>query len=221
MSQLDLFAPPPILTRQQAVERLTPYFGHNLRDLSDRFGFTRAHHPAEHKGWAGYTIEKLCGQSPNNEHGADFGDWELKVLSFTYRTGSSEELELKSQLTLTMVQPKELENTSFEKSYLWAKTRQMLVVGRIYTSIEERTSPLLGYALFDVLPDLQSKLTQEYEMLQWMLRSHGVSALKDFQGQYLGLQLKKATERGWSFIAQRALINEILKNFEIPLASLS
>ena len=213
MSQIDLFAPPPRLTRKEAIEILTPHLGHNLRELSDQFGLSRSGLPVDHKGWAGHTVEKLFGQSPNNDHGADFGEWELKVIAFLQKEAH---LEVKSQLTLTMVQPRELERTPFDESYLWLKTQKMLIVGRLYTQIEEYHSPLIGYASFDASEQLKQALAQEYESLQWLLQSQGVSALKDFQGHYLGLHLKKATERGWSFVAQRPLMNQMLASFCSP-----
>jgi DNA mismatch repair protein MutH len=211
MSQLDLFAPPPRFTRHDALTKLSLYWGTNLRDLSDQFGLSRIGCPIENKGWAGHSVEKLLGQSPNNDHGPDFGEWELKVLAFVQTTSY---LEVKSQLTLTMVQPKELEITPFEESYLWAKVQKMLIVARLYIYSEEQYSPLIGYALFDASSEIKSLLKQEYETLQWLLQSQGVSALKDFQGHYLNLHLKKATERGWSFIAQRTLLNQILASFQ-------
>ncbi len=206
--QLALFEAPAPLTRDEALAALRPLLGQDLRARSDAYGLTAPGAPPANKGWAGLTLERLLGLSPNNEQAPDFGDWELK--SLPVRRDARGQLALRGALTLTMFQPRELRDEELEESHLWSKTRRLLIAVRLYESPEERRSPLIGLAPFDAAGALAAELRAEYESLRWLLREQGVAALPSFRGRLLGVQ-PRGEGAGWSFSAQRPFLMEALK----------
>lgn len=214
--QLELFAAPPPLTREEAIERLLARLGEDLRPLSDQYGLTQPGVTPLNKGWAGLTVERLLGLAPNNEQAPDFGDWELKVLPLKMRArakGSAQAgmLSIKGPLALTKCQLSTLLDTPFEESHVWHKTRRLLLAARLYHDSAERSSPLYGLAPFDLYKSpLKQEFKAEYEALQWALRTQGVMALKGEQGRLLALQ-DQGEYKGWSFYAQRPLLAEALQ----------
>jgi hypothetical protein len=206
--QLTLFDAPQPLTREEAIALLRPQLGQDLRAHSDRYGLTTRGETPSNKGWAGLTLERLLGLSPNPEQAPDFGDWELKSLAV--RRDARGALALKGNLTLTMFQPSALRDEEFERSHLWSKTRRLLIAVRLYESPEERRSALIGLAPFDMSGALADELRAEYEALRWLLREQGVVGLTSFRGRLLAVQ-PRGESQGWSFSAQRPLIMEALR----------
>ena len=126
MSQLDLFASPATLTRDEALALLAPYLGQDLRREADQLGVTQPNVFPTNTGWVGHTVEWLLGQSPNNSQAPDFGSWELKTLTVrphpkgqTWRSSGA--------LVLTQFQPKSLADVCFEESHLYTKTQEILL----------------------------------------------------------------------------------------------
>jgi len=209
MSQLDLFAPPPQLTRVEAVSALRPHIGADLRPLSDQLKITINGVRPHHKGWAGLTVERLLGLPPNNEQAADFGDWELKVIPL--RMSAQDTLELKSTLTLTMFQPRTLIDCPFEESHLWDKIRHLLVVCRIYEDAEEGRSLIYALCPFDLEGSLKEEVKREYDTLRWLMRDRGILGLKQFKGALLRVQ-PRGEGTGWTFLAQRLFVGQMLRD---------
>jgi len=206
--QLTLFDAPALLTREEAIDALRPLLGRDLRAQSDSYGLTTPGVTPANKGWAGLTLERLLGLSPNNEQAPDFGDWELK--SLPVRRDARGALVLKGPLTLTLFQPRELRDQELVESHLWLKARRLLIAVRLYESPEERRSPLLGLAPFDLTGALAEEVRAEYEALRWLLREQGVAALPSFRGRLLCVQ-PRGEGTGWSFSAQRPFLMEALK----------
>jgi hypothetical protein len=207
MTQLDLFARPPLLTRAEAISTLRPHLGANLRTLSNQFKITIDGTQPHHKGWAGLTVERLLGLPPNNEQAADFGDWELKVIPL--RMSAQDTLELKNTLTLTMFQPRTLIDCPFEESHLWEKIRHLLIVCRVYEDPEERRSLIYALCPFDLESSLKEEVHQEYDALRWLMRDRGILGLKQFKGALLSIQ-PRGEGTGWTFLAQRRFLAQML-----------
>jgi len=209
-AQLSLFAPPPTLTRAEAIEKLRQMLGDDLRPLSDQYGLTAPGVTPLNKGWAGLTVERLLGLVQNNEQGPDFGDWELKVIPLK-QMKRAEVLTwgLKGPLALTMCQLKQLQGQTFEESLLWAKIQRLLIVTRLYYSPEEERSELFGLAPYDISGEVRGELSREYEEMRWCLRTQGVMGLKEYQGRLLALQ-DQGERAGWSFYAKRPFITAAL-----------
>lgn len=211
-AQLSLFASPPTLSRHEAIERLKPLLGTDLRARSDQYGLTTVGQTPINKGWAGLTVERILGLVQNNEQGPDFGDWELKVIPLRQMKNSSEKAwGLKGSLALTMCQLKQLQALPFEESLLWKKIQRLLIVTRLYHDQEELYSELFGLAPFDIDGAIKLELAQEYEEMRWCLRSQGIMALKAYQGRLLALQ-DQGEYAGWSFYAKRPFIALALRH---------
>ena len=210
MSQLDLFAAPKPITRREAVDILTPYLGKNLRPIAENYGFVSPYIVPKNKGWAGHTVEALLGKKPDNDQAPDFGDWELKVIPTQYNE-KQRSLTLKSDLAITMFQAKNVYESSFEESHLFAKTQHMLIALRIYHEISESYSPLYALAIYDLQSTLKDKIKEEYDNIRWLLREQGIMGLKSFQGQYLAIHTKGKSTHHWSFYAQRRWVSEMLQ----------
>ena len=182
MSQLELFAPAPLLSREEAVELLRPYLGSDLRIIADRLKVTSEGSKTKNSGWAGHTAEWLLGSAPNNEQAADFGSWELKVTTVS----SVEEVispqphhnrlnwRARTHITLTSFQPNEILETPFAKSHLFEKTHRLLLICREYISLEEFSSPLVMIVEYDLYEQALDELEREYESLRWALREFGI-----------------------------------------------
>jgi hypothetical protein len=210
MSQLDLFAPPQILKRSQAIEKLQPYLGNNLRKVAEDIGILPPHTIPQNKGWAGHTVEALLGKSPDNQQAPDFGDWELKVLPIVQNADSSA-LVIKSNLAITMFQAKNVYDCSFEESHLFAKTQHMLLALRLYQDIQELYSPLYALASYDLQTPIREQIAEEYENIRWLLHNQGIMGLKNFTGQFLSLYTKGKETHLWRFYAQKHWISYMLQ----------
>jgi hypothetical protein len=210
--QLSLFDAPPPLTREQAIEALRPRLGQDLRALADQYGLTTPGEVPLNKGWAGLTVERLLGLPPNNDQGADFGEWELKVapLKRAARGAQAGAWRVKGPLALTQCPLSHISEATFERSHLWVKCRRMLIAFRLYEGSEEERSPLFGLAPLDLTGSLREELEREYEAMRWALRAHGVMGLRDAQGRLLSLQ-DQGAYKSWSFYALRPLIEEAFK----------
>ena len=210
MSQLDLFAPPPILSRHEAIEKLYPYFGKNLREIAEDMGILSPHVIPQNKGWAGHTVEALLGKAPDNQQAPDFGDWELKVLPIIHNSDSTA-LVIKSKLAITMFQAKHVYDCPFEDSHLFAKTQHMLLAIRIYQDVQELESPLYALASYDLQTPIKEKVAEEYENIRWLLHNQGIMGLKNFKGQFLSLYTKGKDTHLWSFYAQKHWVSHMLQ----------
>ncbi|MGK0362958.1 MAG: DNA mismatch repair protein MutH, partial [Bradymonadia bacterium] len=137
------------LARRDAIARLAPFMGRDLRGLAASYGITVWRDGRRNKGWAGQTVERLLGMAINSEQAADFGDWELKVVPLVpaVQTGG---WRLKESMAITMFSAADLETQTFEESHLWAKLQRVLVVGRSFEGPGETRSILLGAAPFDL-----------------------------------------------------------------------
>lgn len=201
----------PTLSRADALHRLAPFMGADLRGLAASYGVTVWRGERRNKGWAGQTVERLLGMANNSDQAADFGDWELKVVPLVpaVQTGG---WRLKESMAVTMFNPVELEEQAFEDSHLFAKLSRLLVVGRSFEGPAEAHSALLCAAPFDLDdPVLYSAIAEDYDEIRWVIRTQGQHALGGQIGQFIHPRPKggkDATTMG--FYARKALVARIL-----------
>ncbi len=219
--QLDLIAPPPELTRAEALSRLELIIGQDLRPLADQFGITVWKDGRLNKGWAGQVVEAYLGRSPNSEKAADFGEWELKVVSLSPTVDGA--LRPKESMAIAMFTAGELEEQSFEESHLLEKLGKLIVVARLYAGPEESTSIMLGSALFDLdHPAIYEQVVEDYEEARWVVRNEGVHALGGGIGRLVQTRVKGgagAGRGGHCFYAQSQFVGYILGLFDDPFGS--
>lgn len=201
----------PRLNRADALARLEPLLGTNLRDLAATYQVTVWRGERRNKGWAGQTIERLLGMPNNSEQAADFGDWELKVVPLVPAVLAGG-WRLKESMAITMFTVADLEEQSFEESHLLAKLGRLLVVGRSYEGPSEARSLLLGAAAFDLDdPALYAAIEDDYEEIRWVVRSEGKHALGGHIGRFVHPRPKGGKDaETMGFYAHKSLVGRIL-----------
>ena len=212
MSQLELFAPTPLLSRADAIELLTPLVGQDLRHFADALGLTAPDAPPKNSGWAGHTVEWLLGQPPNTHQAPDFGTWELKV---TTVEASERTWTARGPIALTQFHADELLNVSFEESHLYAKTQRLLIV--CHTALDTRgyDAQLLGARMYDLTGERLEEVRHEYRDLSWAVSTYGVTGLREANTRSLGVQITHADGRATlRFIARKRWVDEMLHSPE-------
>ncbi len=224
MSQLDLFPPPPPLSRIEAVELLRPYLGSDLRMIADQLKITEVGQAVKNSGWAGHTVEWLLGSSPNNLQGADFGTWELKVTTVSSRVKNDKAQHIvrdelssdhalwraRAPLTITQFQPQDILDTPFADSHLLDKTRRLLLACRLYSDPAESSSEMVILVEYDLIDRALEEVESEYEALRWALRERGFAGTSHIQAKRLGIQASASTRGGGRLIAKKAWVEEMI-----------
>jgi DNA mismatch repair protein MutH len=136
------------LKRADALRQLDELLGQDLRPLAATYGITIERNGRKNKGWAGQTVEAYLGRSPNSDRGADFGDWELKVVPLVLRADG--DFRVKESMAIAMFTPSELECQSFEESHLLEKLRSLVLVARHFDEEGERMSIVVCSQPFDL-----------------------------------------------------------------------
>ena len=101
VEQIDLINAAEPLRRADALVQLRALEGADLRPLADAYELTVWRDGKRNKGWAGQVVERFLGQRPNARHGADFGDWELKVVPLAFAGDGV--WRLKETMAITMM----------------------------------------------------------------------------------------------------------------------
>lgn len=202
---------PPRLSRADALTRLEPFLGADLRALANSYEVTVWRDGRRNKGWAGQTVERLLGMAINSDQAADFGDWELKVVPLVPAT-SRGGWRLKESMAITMFNVADLEEQAFADSHLFAKLGRLLVVGRSYEGPSESRSVLLGAAAFDLdEPALYAAIEDDYEEIRWVVRHEGIHALGGHIGRFVHPRPKGGKDaETMGFYARKSLVGRIL-----------
>lgn len=209
--QLHLIEGPPPLDRSRALARLEHLVGQDLRPLADVYGITVWQGDRRNKGWAGQVVEQYLGQSPNSDHGADFGTWELKVVPLVVRADG--QVRLKETMAITMFTAAELETRDFEESHLVEKLGRTVVVARSYEGPEESRSLVCAVAPFDLDDEeLRAQIREDYEEIRWVVREQGAYALSGRIGRWIQPRPKGngSWQAGLGFYARKPLVARML-----------
>ncbi|MCA9539509.1 MAG: hypothetical protein KC620_11515 [Myxococcales bacterium] len=212
-AQLDLIAPPPPLCRQEALRRLDEMVGVDLRPLAETHGITVWRDGQRNKGWAGQVVERLLGRSPNSEKAADFGDWELKVVSVL--PDAEGRPRVKESMALAMFNPAEIEADGFDESHVLSKLDRLLVVARWFDGPDEAYAPVVGAAAFDLTDaTLRARVNDDYDEIRWVVRSQGVHALHGGIGALI--QARPKGDGRLAFYARARFVSFMLGLAEAP-----
>jgi len=137
------------MERRHAVQKLKDLVGQDLRSIAKDYNVTVFKANGNlNKGWAGQTVECYLGLPLNASRNPNLGSWELKVVPLTRKPGGR--YTVKETMAITMLDPKEVKQTDFEKSHLFTKLRKIITVSREYISREEEQSKVLGYHEFEL-----------------------------------------------------------------------
>lgn len=164
------------LARKEALQRINLLAGKDLRPMADQYGIPVWKIGRKNKGWAGLVIERYLGLAPNSRQAPDFGSWELKVVPL--RRENDGVLRVKESMAITMIEPVEVVANRFEDSHLYDKLRSMIVVSRIYESVQELRSILHAAAEFDLNnPRIYDQVKADYETIRQQIRTSGIDSV--------------------------------------------
>lgn len=204
-----------ILDREKAIKKLKELIGKDLRPLASRFGVTvftdEINHKGRNKGWAGQVLERYIGLGVNNVQAPNGGRWELKMVSLKKLKDGA--IVPKETMQITMINPEQVKDTSFENSHLLAKLRETIVCARLYDDISETRSLLLSVGKFDLGDkDLYEQVKADYDLVRSAIRTRGFRVLTGAMGVYIQPRTKGAGHGSISraFYARPVFIKKIL-----------
>lgn len=169
------------MERHEAIARLRKLEGKDLVVLARRFGVTMWKNGRLNKGWAGHVIERYLGLPLNSAQSPNFGSWELKIVPL--KRLKNGKIVPKETMAITMIDPVNVLQKSFEESHLLAKLQKMVVCARMFESREESSSLLVKVSAFN-LEDLgvYAQVKADYEDVRETIRTHGFDALTGRMG---------------------------------------
>lgn len=169
------------ITRFEATKELQRLIGQDLRKLAEKHKITVFKDGKFNKGWAGLTLEKELGVG-NNCIPASNGDfWELKLVPLVNKNGK---WKVKETMAITMINPGEVVETSFENSHLFNKMRKMIICGRERLDPKESSSKLLYVNSFDLLStNYWQQIKADYEETQKAIKGKGFESLSGNMGK--------------------------------------
>ena len=180
------------MERDEAIEKLLQLKGKDLRPLADAYGVTVwTERGTLNKGWVGHTVEAVLGIPRNSSRNPNGGSWELKTTSLKKLKNGI--LSPKETIAITMINPKEVVDASFEDSHLLAKLRSLVVVARIYENPQETTTTMYDVVTFDLDdPDVYRIVKADYDQVRNTIEKSGFDALTGKMGKYVQPRTKGA-----------------------------
>ena len=165
----------------EAAERLDKLVGQDLELLSEKYGITiRTANGHINKGWVGHLCEKYLGSDINSKQEPDFGDWELK--SIYIKPLKKGGFSFKETLKITLINPEEIVDTTFDNSHLYKKIRNMLVVGRL---VIDNKSSFKGAVNVELDSDSLNLIEYDYDLIRNTIKNNGFAALTGRLGTYV------------------------------------
>jgi DNA mismatch repair protein MutH len=175
-AQLPPLSARPVLRRDEAVRRLNLIVGCDLRALAERYGISVYKNGRKNKGWAGQALERHLGLKQNSRQEPDFGDWDLKLVSLSRDADGN--LRVKESMAITMLEPAEVVSNRFEDSHLYDKLRQLVVVARVFESVEDVRSIIHSVAKFNLDdPAYFQQVKDDYDSIRRAIREGSADAL--------------------------------------------
>ncbi|MDR0704926.1 MAG: hypothetical protein LBF88_08050 [Planctomycetaceae bacterium] len=117
------------MERAEAIEKLNQLVGQDLHELANKYDITISSPSGKvNKGWAGHVCERFLGLPINSAQCPNFGSWELKCIPL--KRLASGRLTFKETMAITMIDPYNVENTSFSCSHLLSKLQKVVIVAR-------------------------------------------------------------------------------------------
>lgn len=169
------------MERHEAIARLRKLEGKDLVVLARRFGVTMWKNGRLNKGWAGHVIERYLGLPLNSAQSPNFGSWELKIVPL--KRLKNGKIVPKETMAITMIDPVNVLQKSFEESHLLAKLQKMVVCARMFESREESSSLLVKVSAFNLEdPGVYAQVKADYEDVRETIRTHGFDALTGRMG---------------------------------------
>ena len=205
------------MEREIALVQLKELIGRDLFSCAAEYGVTTWRESSQgkqkqNKGWFGHVIEHYLGLPQNSAQSPNFGSWELKTTSLKRK---GHEICPKETLAITMIDPYEVCQKTFEQSHLYAKLQKLILVSRIVTDRFEDSGVVFSVNSFD-LTDTQvlSEIKADYDLVrQTLIDNDGnITALTGKMGKWVQPRTKGkghgTTSR--AFYARKCLVKKIL-----------
>lgn len=200
-----------IITRATALKNLKKYIGQDLIKLAEKFGITTYKNGKQNKGWKGLVLERLAGLENNNEKAPNGLGFELKSVAFW--KDKSGKLIPKETMAITMINPKELEETPFFKSHCWEKLKSLVFCAVMWNGHNAKTAELLDVESLDFSEDdeIIKMIEADYELVREKLKKDGFTNLTGRYGKLIQPRTKGAGHGSISraFYARKELVQKI------------
>lgn len=169
------------MDRYEAIDRLKNLEGTDLVPLASHYGITIWKEGKKNKGWAGHVLERYLGLPLNSAQSPNFGSWELKIVPLKYLKSGL--LGVKETMAITMIDPVNVSQTSFEDSHLFRKLQRSVVCARLFESQQEERSLLVRVATFDLTDQgVYDQVRQDYEDTRQCIIEYGFERLTGSMG---------------------------------------
>jgi DNA mismatch repair protein MutH len=199
------------MERSEAVQKLKQLEGKDLRLLADNYEVTVWKAGKLNKGWAGHVIERYLGLPINSAQSPNFGSWELKLVPLKrLRSG---DIVIKETMAITMIDPVNVLQKSFEESHLLAKLRKEVVCARMFESKQEKASLLVKVSTFDLSKkEIYNQVKADYDLVRKAIKDQGFEALTGKMGVFVQPRTKGPGHGSTSraFYARKELVSLIL-----------
>ena len=123
-------------------------------------------------------------------------------------------LQVKETIAITMLDPREVLEKPFLESHLFTKLRKLLVVSRIFESVDEEKSVVFSLGEFDLGNSaIFERVQEDYNVIRETIRLHGFRALSGRLGQVIQPRTKGAGHGSTSraFYARTKFVHEIAR----------
>lgn len=203
------------MERKEAIQRMQYLRGKNLHELAKLYGVTvRSHSGRLNKGWAGHVIERFLELPLNSAQSPNFGSWELKTIPLKQlRSGI---WVFKETMAITMIDPINVCQKSFEDSHLLAKLKKAVVVVRKVGKTVDDPTTVCDIVEFDLKPSsvLYESVRRDYELVRQTLLDHNYdcSFLTGRMGIYIQPRTKGAGHGSTSraFYARKLFLSQFI-----------
>jgi len=199
------------MERDQAILKLKLLEGADLRPLADNHSVTVWLNGKLNKGWCGHVLERYLELPINSSQSPNFGSWELKLVSL--KKDGAGLLVVKETMAITMIDPVNVLQKSFEESHLLAKLRKAVVCARLYESGEEICTRLLKVATFDLgNSEIYNQVKADYDLVRGAIAESGFGALTGKMGVLVQPRTKGPGHGSTSraFYARKEFVRRIL-----------
>lgn len=179
-----------IVTRAQAIKNLQKYIGKDLFALAKKFEISPFKNGKQDKGWKGQILTICAGLKRDNFKAPNGLGFELKSVAFV-KKGKS--FMPKETMAITMINPKELTETSFFQSHCWEKLKALVFCAVEWTEKNQKSSAyLLNVTSFDFqkTDEIIKEIEEDYEFIRKKLINKGFNALTGKDGKWIQARTK-------------------------------
>lgn len=179
------------MERELALEKINELVGRDLRTLARQYEVTVFKEGKKNKGWAGHVIERHLGLPLNSSKDPNFGSWELKTISLKRLRDNT--LCVKETMAICMIDPYNIERTTFEDSHLLMKLKKLIIAARIWENQDETSSELYAAKIFDLdNPEIYEQVKADYDLVKRAIIEQGFSTLTGSMGTFIQPRTKGA-----------------------------